>query len=224
MTWAGYVLMTQLQLFLKIFFELRELLAKKKSAGEAGRLRRSRESGMLPIRKQNDYSYYSYWDGLCRDFNANTGTRERCFLTFGSLDQLQITAPGQITAADLSDVCRIHNINKQTQTYGIIGSGFADLVSSQVHNAAFAALCINAAYLPPDDNDNFVFNKKVCFKINPTGPSTNPSAIALLSGARTIFSVLPLIMENSIFGWRDKNSMDKPWQDILSNRRRSSNG
>lgn len=76
------------------------------------------------------------------------GPSRGAFLTFGALDQSQATAPGQITAADLHDVYRIHNINEKTEIYGVVGSPVAHSVSTHVHNAAFAALDINAVYLP----------------------------------------------------------------------------
>lgn len=76
------------------------------------------------------------------------GPSRGAFLTFGALDQSQATAPGQISANELLDVYRIRNINEKTEIYGVIGSPVAHSISPHIHNSAFAALGINAVYLP----------------------------------------------------------------------------
>lgn len=85
--------------------------------------------------------------------NAGAATRilgpsRGAFLTYGSLDPAHATAPGQITAADLRDLYRIHRLDQQTKIMGLVGSPVMHSVSPHIHNAAFAASGINAVYLP----------------------------------------------------------------------------
>src|SRR5207248_6567864 len=70
------------------------------------------------------------------------------FLTYGALDQSQATAPGQITAAELRDLYRVHTLNEWTEAFGLVGAPVAHSVSPHMHNAAFAAAQLNAVYIP----------------------------------------------------------------------------
>lgn len=70
------------------------------------------------------------------------------FLTFASLDDDTATAPGQLTVADLKNIYRFDDINKQTELYGVIGSPVAHSLSPVIHNACFAHLKMNKLYLP----------------------------------------------------------------------------
>jgi 3-dehydroquinate dehydratase/shikimate dehydrogenase len=72
------------------------------------------------------------------------------FLTYASLDEGLATAPGQISATELRDLYRIHEINHQTDIMGLVGQPVTHSVSPQIHNTAFAASGINAVYLPFD--------------------------------------------------------------------------
>ncbi|HXG85960.1 MAG TPA: type I 3-dehydroquinate dehydratase [Pyrinomonadaceae bacterium] len=76
------------------------------------------------------------------------GPSRGAFLTFGALDKDNATAPGQVTAEELCSLYRIHSINEQTEIFGLVSSPVAQSVSPHVYNAAFAALGINAVYLP----------------------------------------------------------------------------
>ncbi len=81
------------------------------------------------------------------------GPSRGAFLTFGSLDATSSTAPGQMTVADLANLYRIRTIDEQTEIIGVIGSTLTHSVSPHMHNAAFAALGVNAVYLPFEVND-----------------------------------------------------------------------
>jgi len=70
------------------------------------------------------------------------------FLTYGALTRADATAPGQIDAKNLRDLYRVRAIDGQTQITGLIGSPVAHSFSPAMHNAAFAARGLNAAYLP----------------------------------------------------------------------------
>lgn len=69
-------------------------------------------------------------------------------LTYGALDAESRTAPGQIDAAELRDLYRVKELNRQTMITGLVGSPVAHSVSPQMHNAAFKSSNLNAVYLP----------------------------------------------------------------------------
>ena len=70
------------------------------------------------------------------------------YLTYGSLDAESATAPGQLSARELREVYRVHQINRQTEIMGLVGQPVMHSVSPHIHNAAFAATGMNAVYLP----------------------------------------------------------------------------
>jgi 3-dehydroquinate dehydratase/shikimate dehydrogenase len=70
------------------------------------------------------------------------------FLTFAPLRAQGATAPGQPTISDLRDVYRVRAITRATRVYGIVGFPVAHSLSPLVHNAGFAELSIDAAYVP----------------------------------------------------------------------------
>ncbi len=70
------------------------------------------------------------------------------FLTFASLRDSAVTAPGQPRIAELIDLYRFRSIGPATRVYGIVGWPVGHSLSPQVHNAGFAAGGIDAVYLP----------------------------------------------------------------------------
>ena len=70
------------------------------------------------------------------------------FLTYGSLDAAQATAPGQIEAGELRGLYRVHELSEKTAVTGVVGSPVGHSLSPHLHNAAFAALGLNFVYLP----------------------------------------------------------------------------
>ena len=76
------------------------------------------------------------------------GPSRGSFLTYGSLDDDNATAPGQLTARQLRDVYRIERIDSETEIMGIVGNPVSQSLSPLIHNAAFAAANVNAVYLP----------------------------------------------------------------------------
>jgi 3-dehydroquinate dehydratase / shikimate dehydrogenase len=75
------------------------------------------------------------------------GPSRGSFLTFGSLDEENATAPGQLTARDMREVYRIDQIDNQTEIIGLIGKPVGHSLSPHIHNAAFAAGQVNAVYI-----------------------------------------------------------------------------
>ncbi|MFN2516603.1 MAG: shikimate dehydrogenase [Pyrinomonadaceae bacterium] len=76
------------------------------------------------------------------------GPSRGAFLTYASLDNEALTAPGQISARDLREVYRFETINEQTEIFGLMGLPISHSVSPQIHNAAFGAQAVNAVYVP----------------------------------------------------------------------------
>src|SRR5437763_5429092 len=70
------------------------------------------------------------------------------FLTYSSLDDAQVTAPGQTTARELRRLYRVHDITERTLVTGLVGSPVSHSLSPRIHNAAFAALGLDAVYIP----------------------------------------------------------------------------
>ncbi|MCA1817366.1 MAG: shikimate dehydrogenase [Acidobacteria bacterium] len=83
------------------------------------------------------------------------------FLTYGSLDAASATAPGQVTAAQLRDLYRVHSITEQTMITGLVGSPVSHSVSPHIHNAAFAALGVDAVYIPFETRDARAFSRRM---------------------------------------------------------------
>lgn len=62
-------------------------------------------------------------------------------------------APGQISARDLVDIYRVGTHGADAVLYGVTGAPLAHSASPAMHNAAFAALGIDAAYVPLETTD-----------------------------------------------------------------------
>ena len=75
------------------------------------------------------------------------------FLTYGSLDAEQATAPGQIEARELRGLYRVRELSERTAVTGIVGSPVGHSLSPHMHNAGFASLGLDAVYLPFEVED-----------------------------------------------------------------------
>jgi 3-dehydroquinate dehydratase/shikimate dehydrogenase len=71
-----------------------------------------------------------------------------CFLTFASIDELNATAPGQLTIKDLKQLYRYDYIDAETQLYGVIADPVGHSFSPAIHNACFGEMQMNKLYLP----------------------------------------------------------------------------
>jgi 3-dehydroquinate dehydratase/shikimate dehydrogenase len=89
------------------------------------------------------------------------GPSRGSFLTYGSLDDENATAPGQLTASSLRDVYRIDHISRETKIIGLIGNPVGHSLSPHVHNAAFAARLENAVYIPFEVRDAIQFLRRL---------------------------------------------------------------
>ncbi|MDT4898565.1 MAG: 3-dehydroquinate dehydratase / shikimate dehydrogenase [Acidobacteriota bacterium] len=98
--------------------------------------------------------------------NAGIATRilapsRGAFLTYGSLDNAQSSAPGQITAAELRELYNVDKLNPQTEIMGLVSSSVSYSLSPYLHNAAFKALDVNAVYIPFEVRDAADFIRRM---------------------------------------------------------------
>jgi 3-dehydroquinate dehydratase/shikimate dehydrogenase len=83
------------------------------------------------------------------------------YLTYGSLDAAQATAPGQVGARELRDLYRVHEITERTLVTGLVGSPVAHSFSKHIHNAAFAARGLGAVFIPFEVADASAFARRM---------------------------------------------------------------
>ncbi len=69
-------------------------------------------------------------------------------LSFGALDPLRATAPGQIAARDLADVYGIGRPRRVRRLFALLGDRVSHSLSPAIHNANFEALGQDALYVP----------------------------------------------------------------------------
>lgn len=76
------------------------------------------------------------------------GLAHGAFMTYASLDNGNQTAPGQVSAHDLTEVYRVKKLDEDTEVYGILGGNTSVSMSPYIHNAAFKFHHLNAVFVP----------------------------------------------------------------------------
>lgn len=75
--------------------------------------------------------------------------------TYGSISDEEAAAPGQLTLAELTNLYRVHLLNRDTAIYALLGDPVRSSRGPLFHNAAFSELHKNAVYIhlriPPKD-------------------------------------------------------------------------
>jgi len=89
------------------------------------------------------------------------GPSRGSFLTYGASAAERGTAPGQATAGELSEVYRIHQIDRSTEIAGLVGLPVGHSVSPHLHNSAFEAMGMNSVYLPFEVRDVSEFMRRM---------------------------------------------------------------
>ncbi len=89
------------------------------------------------------------------------GPSRGSFLTYGSLDDDNTTAPGQVNARDLRGMYRIDRIDRETEIFGIVGNPVSHSLSPRIHNASFAARDRNAVFIPFQVRDIVQFIRRM---------------------------------------------------------------
>ena len=89
--------------------------------------------------------------GLCMGssgaFTRVLGPLMGSYLTYGILEDLEGSAPGQCTVRDLCTFYGLSHVCPDTEIYGVMGDPIAHSKSPQIHNAAFRELGIDAVYV-----------------------------------------------------------------------------
>lgn len=75
------------------------------------------------------------------------GPAHGAFLTFASIDSADATAPGQVTAKDLTETYRVKKLSKATRVFGVLGDPISQSLSPYMHNPAFAAAGEDAVFI-----------------------------------------------------------------------------
>ena len=76
------------------------------------------------------------------------GLAHGAFMTYASLDSGSETAPGQVSARDLTEVYRAKELDEKTEVYGILGSNTSVSMSPYIHNEAFKFHKLNSVFVP----------------------------------------------------------------------------
>jgi 3-dehydroquinate dehydratase/shikimate dehydrogenase len=98
--------------------------------------------------------------------NAGVATRvlgpsRGSFLTYGTLEDVRATAPGQINARKLRSLYHVDTIDQETMICGLVGLPVIHSVSPRIHNTAFVEERINGVYLPFEVHDAREFCKRM---------------------------------------------------------------
>jgi 3-dehydroquinate dehydratase/shikimate dehydrogenase len=70
------------------------------------------------------------------------------FLTYASAGTGDEAGPGQVSVRDMRDLYRVERLGRSTRVYGVIADPVGHSLSPRIHNTAFAALGLDAVYLP----------------------------------------------------------------------------
>jgi 3-dehydroquinate dehydratase/shikimate dehydrogenase len=89
------------------------------------------------------------------------GLAHGAFMTYAAPGSGQETAPGQISAKDLTEVYRVKDLNENTEIYGILGNNTGVSMSPYIHNAAFAFHKLNAVFVPLQTYDLDEFMRRM---------------------------------------------------------------
>jgi 3-dehydroquinate dehydratase / shikimate dehydrogenase len=86
------------------------------------------------------------------------GPAHGAFMTFASLEAGSETASGQISAADMLDVYRTRDLDRETEVFGIIAGNTDYSISPWMHNSAFRAAEMNRVFIPlqTDNIEEFI--------------------------------------------------------------------
>jgi 3-dehydroquinate dehydratase/shikimate dehydrogenase len=89
------------------------------------------------------------------------GPAHGAFMTYAALEAGSETAPGQISAEDMSKVFRVRNLDRESAVYGVVAGNTSYSVSPWMHNAAFKAVGLNAVFVPLQTTDLDQFMKRM---------------------------------------------------------------
>ena len=82
-------------------------------------------------------------------------------ITYASLDSTNAIAPGQISAAELDNVYRVKQLDRETKIFGIVAGDTTYSQSPYMHNAAFKAAGLNSVFVPFQVRDLDAFVRRM---------------------------------------------------------------
>lgn len=68
-------------------------------------------------------------------------------MTYGCVDEVSSAAPGQLTLSEMTDIYRVHLLNRKTTIYALLGATIVQSPGHLFHNRAFKKLGKNAVYV-----------------------------------------------------------------------------
>jgi 3-dehydroquinate dehydratase/shikimate dehydrogenase len=89
------------------------------------------------------------------------GLAHGAFMTYAALDAGQETAPGQVSAVDLTEIYRAKELDENTAIYGILGSNTSVSMSPYIHNTAFKFHGLNSVFVPLQVHDLDEFMRRM---------------------------------------------------------------
>ncbi len=89
------------------------------------------------------------------------GLAHGAFMTYAALDAGQETAPGQLSAKDLTEIYRVKELDENTAVYGILGSNTSVSMSPYIHNTAFQFHGLNSVFVPLQVHDLDEFMRRM---------------------------------------------------------------
>lgn len=89
------------------------------------------------------------------------GLAHGAFMTYAALNSGKETAPGQVSAEDLTEVYRVKDLDENTEVYGILGSNTSVSMSPYIHNEAFKFHKLNSVFVPLQVHDLDEFIKRM---------------------------------------------------------------
>ena len=81
------------------------------------------------------------------------GPAHGAMFTYASLDDETATAPGQLTARDLTDIYRVRDLTRDTRVYGVIAGDTSYSMSPYIQNAAIKSAAVDAVFVPLQVDD-----------------------------------------------------------------------
>lgn len=161
------------------------------------------------------------------------GPAHGAFMTYAALNEADATAPGQITARDLTDVYRVKELSRGTKVHGIVAGNTSYSISPWMHNAGFKAAGEDRVFIPLQVTDLDAFIKRMVrpetreVDLNFAGFSvTNPHKQAIIAHldeidetAKRIGAVNTVKIEDGkLFGYNtDAHGFITPLKEVYGN-------
>lgn len=116
---------------------------------------------LLEIAEREDRALVPIAMGEAGKWTRILGPAYGAFMTYAALDEAEATAPGQATAADLTEVYRVKELSRSTKVHGIIAGNTTYSTSPWMHNAGFKADGEDRVFVPLQVSDLDAFMRRM---------------------------------------------------------------